>query len=45
MGFREIGWSGMYWIHLAQDHDQWQTLGDPDMSLWIPQNAEKKLKI
>jgi hypothetical protein len=22
MDFREIGWKGMYWIHLAQDRDQ-----------------------
>jgi hypothetical protein len=20
---REIGWGGMYWIHLAQDRGQW----------------------
>jgi hypothetical protein len=22
MGFREVGWSGMDWIYLAQDRDQ-----------------------
>jgi hypothetical protein len=23
MDFREIGWEGVVWIHLAQDRDQW----------------------
>jgi hypothetical protein len=23
MLFREIGWEGMDWMHLAQDTDQW----------------------
>jgi hypothetical protein len=26
MDLREIGWSGMDWIDLAQDRDQWRTL-------------------
>jgi hypothetical protein len=26
MDFREIGWDGMDWIHLAQDRDQWRAL-------------------
>jgi hypothetical protein len=25
MDFREIGWEGVDWMHLAQDRDQWQT--------------------
>jgi hypothetical protein len=24
MNLREIGWGGMYWIHLAQDWDHWR---------------------
>jgi hypothetical protein len=26
MDLREIGWSGMDWIFLAQDRDQWRAL-------------------
>jgi hypothetical protein len=26
MVLREIGWSGMEWIDLAQDRDQWRVL-------------------
>jgi hypothetical protein len=26
MDLREIGWSGMDWIDLAQDRDQWRSL-------------------
>jgi hypothetical protein len=26
MDFREIGWGGMDWIHLAQDRDQWKAV-------------------
>jgi hypothetical protein len=26
MDLREIGWSGMDWIDLAQDRDQWSAL-------------------
>jgi hypothetical protein len=28
MYLREIGWSGMDWIDLAQDRDQWSALVD-----------------
>jgi hypothetical protein len=27
MDLREIGWSGMDWIDLAQHRDRWRTLG------------------
>jgi hypothetical protein len=33
---REIGWGGMYWIHLAQDRDQWRALVNTVMNLQIP---------
>jgi hypothetical protein len=26
MDFKEIGWDGVDWIHLAQYRDQWRTL-------------------
>jgi hypothetical protein len=26
MDLREMGWSGMNWIDLAQDRDQWRNL-------------------
>jgi hypothetical protein len=28
MDLREIGWSGMDWIDLAQDRGQWRDLGN-----------------
>jgi hypothetical protein len=36
MDLREIGWGGMDWIDLAQDRDQWRTLVDMVMNLWVP---------
>jgi hypothetical protein len=32
---KEIGWGGMYWIHLAQDRDQWRTLMNTVMNIWV----------
>jgi hypothetical protein len=29
-----IGWSGMNWINLAQDRDQWSIPGNMIMNLW-----------
>jgi hypothetical protein len=26
MYLREIGWEGVYWIHLAQDRDRWRAV-------------------
>jgi hypothetical protein len=34
--FREIEWSGMDWIALAQDRDQWRALVDTVMSRRVP---------
>jgi hypothetical protein len=34
MGLREIERSGMDWIKLAQDMDQWQALVNMVMTLW-----------
>jgi hypothetical protein len=36
MNFREIGWTGMDWIDLAQDRDQWRALGNTVMNLQVP---------
>jgi hypothetical protein len=33
---REIGWSGMNWINLAQDREQWTALVNMVMNLRIP---------
>jgi hypothetical protein len=33
---REIGWSGMDWIDLAQDRDQWRALVNTVMNLRVP---------
>jgi hypothetical protein len=40
---REIGWSGMECVHLAQDKDQWRTLVNMVLNLWVPQNVQKFL--
>jgi hypothetical protein len=36
MDLREIGWEGVNWIDLAQDRDQWWTLVNTVMNLWVP---------
>jgi hypothetical protein len=36
MGPRKLGLSGMDWINLAQDRDQWRTLVNVVMTLWVP---------
>jgi hypothetical protein len=36
MDLREIGWEGVYWIHLDYDRDQWQALVNMVMNLWFP---------
>jgi hypothetical protein len=33
---REIGWSGMDWLDLAQDRDQWRALVNAVMNLRVP---------
>jgi hypothetical protein len=33
---REIRWDGMDWIDQAQDRDQWRTLVNTVMNLWVP---------
>jgi hypothetical protein len=37
--FKEIGYEGVDWIHLAQDRDQWWSLVNMVMNLWIPLKA------
>jgi hypothetical protein len=36
MDRREIGWSGMYWIDLAEDMDQRRALANTVMHLRVP---------
>jgi hypothetical protein len=36
LDLREIEWSGMDWIDLAQDRDQWRALVNTVMNLRIP---------
>jgi hypothetical protein len=40
---RVIGWSGMDWIHLAQDKDQWRALVNMVINLQVPYSVEKFL--
>jgi hypothetical protein len=43
MDLREIGWSGMDWIVLTQDRDQWKVLVNTVMNLPVPWNVGKFL--
>jgi hypothetical protein len=36
MDLREIGWSGMDWIDLAQDREQWRALVNTIINLPVP---------
>jgi hypothetical protein len=36
MDLREIVWEVVYWMHLAQDRDQWRALMNTVMNLWFP---------
>jgi hypothetical protein len=33
---RRIGWGGVDWIDLAQIREQWRTVVNTVMNLWIP---------
>jgi hypothetical protein len=33
MDFKEIGWGGVEWIHLAQDRDRWRAVVNAVMNL------------
>jgi hypothetical protein len=39
MNPREIGWSDMNWIDLAQDRGQWRALENTGMNLRVPYNV------
>jgi hypothetical protein len=36
MALREIRWSGMDWIDLAQDRDQWRDFVNTALNVWVP---------
>jgi hypothetical protein len=36
MDFREIGWGGVDWIHLAKNKDQWRAAVDMVMKFRVP---------
>jgi hypothetical protein len=36
MDLREIAWSGMDWINLAQDRNQWRALVNVVLNLRVP---------
>jgi hypothetical protein len=38
-----ISGTGVEWIHVAPDRDQWQDLANTVMNLWVPQKAENFL--
>jgi hypothetical protein len=44
LDLREIGRSGMDWIHLAQDRDQWRAAVNTVMNLAVPKNVGKFLR-
>jgi hypothetical protein len=37
MHLGEIGWSGMYWIDLAHDREQWRALANTVINFQIEQ--------
>jgi hypothetical protein len=43
MDHREIGWSGMDWIHLAEDRDKCRALVNTVMKLRVPLRVGKFL--
>jgi len=38
MDFKEIGWEGVEWIHLAQDRDLWWAVMNVTVDLQVLQN-------
>jgi hypothetical protein len=36
MYLREIGWSGMEYIDVAQDRDKWRAFVNRVINLWVP---------
>jgi hypothetical protein len=43
MGLKEVGWTGMDRIVLAQDRDSWRAVLNAVMNLRFPQNVGKSL--
>jgi heme/copper-type cytochrome/quinol oxidase subunit 4 len=36
MDLREIWWEILYWMHLAQDENQWWAFVNTVMKVWVP---------
>jgi hypothetical protein len=36
MDLKETGWDAVDWLHVAQDVDMWQTVGNTVMNLQVP---------
>jgi hypothetical protein len=36
MDLRELGWDDMSWVDVFQDRDQWRSLVNKVMNLWVP---------
>jgi hypothetical protein len=36
MDVREVRWEGVYWIHLAQERDQWRDPVNMEINLRVP---------
>jgi hypothetical protein len=36
MNLRKVGWSGMDWIHMAQDRDQWRAVANRVLNTLVP---------
>jgi hypothetical protein len=39
MYLREVGWSAVDWIGLAQDRNRWRALANSVLDLWVPKNS------
>jgi len=43
MHIRESGWKVVGWMHLDQDSDQWRTLVNTVMKVWVPYKVGNSL--
>jgi hypothetical protein len=43
LGLREIVWRFLVWIHVALDREQWRTLMNTLMNIWVTEKAKNFL--